>query len=58
MLLLIILLVIVFGWGGGYYGNRYATGYGPHFGIGGILLILLVCWALGLFGGLSFPRLR
>jgi TRAP-type C4-dicarboxylate transport system permease small subunit len=54
MIILIIIIVLVFGVGGGYLGhnrwgstNQYA---GPGIGIGTILVILLICWALGLFG--------
>ena len=50
MLLLIIVLVLIFGFGGGYYGH---TQWGPNgglgFGLGTILLILLICYLLGLF---------
>jgi hypothetical protein len=50
MLLLLIILLLVFGGGGGYwYGNRNDGTYGPHFGLGGILLVLLVVWLLGGF---------
>jgi hypothetical protein len=53
MLLLIIVLVLLFGWGGySRYGNYNGANYGPHIGIGTILLILLVLW-LFLGGGLS-----
>ena len=48
MLLLIILLVLIFGFGGGYWGNRTYPGWGgPGFGLGTILVILLVLYLLG-----------
>jgi hypothetical protein len=51
MLILLIVLLLLFGGGGGYwYGNRGDGVYGPHFGLGGILLVLLVVWLLGGFG--------
>lgn len=53
MLLLIIVLILLFGCGGGYWGHsRWGEGApwaGPGVGLGTILLILLVCYALGLF---------
>lgn len=53
MILLIILFIVIFGLGGGYWGHRQwgeSNGYaGPGIGLGTILIILLVCWALGLF---------
>lgn len=51
MLLIIIVIVLVLGvGGGGYWGNRT---YGPvgGFGIGGILLLLLVLYLLFGHGG-------
>jgi hypothetical protein len=52
VLILIIILVLVFGFGGGYYGNsRWGSQGGLGIGLGTILVILLICWALGLFGG-------
>jgi hypothetical protein len=48
MLLIIIILVLVFGVGGGYWGNRQ---WGPGGGLGVvglILVILLICWLAGL----------
>lgn len=51
MLLLIVLLVLVFGVGGGYYGNtRWGPSGGAGAGLGTVLLILLVSYMLGLFG--------
>lgn len=50
MLLLIIVLVLLLGGGGYYGGNYFHTGYGPGFGLGTVLLVLLICWMLGLFG--------
>ena len=52
MLLLVIVLLLLFGgFGGGWYG--YRSGYvGPGgFGIGGVLLIVLVVWIL-FYGGI------
>ena len=56
MLILLILILLLFGGGGGWwYGNRNDGAYGPGFGLGGIVIVLLVCWAFGLFGsGLHF----
>jgi hypothetical protein len=49
-ILLIILLILLFAGGGGYYGGNYFhSGYGPGFGLGTVLLVLVVCWILGLF---------
>ena len=50
MLILIIVLLLVFGAGGGYYGHR-RWGYrgGGSIGLGTILLIVLVCYLLGVF---------
>ena len=53
MLILLILLLLIFGVGGGYYGNRtWGEQYGPYpgfgVGIGTILIILLVCYVLGI----------
>jgi hypothetical protein len=51
MLILLIILFLVFAGGGGYwFGNRNEGQYGPHFGLGGIVLVLLVVWLLGGFG--------
>ena len=50
-LLIIVLLILLFGGGGGYYGyNRYG---GRELGgaLGLVLLILIVLWLLGIFGG-------
>jgi hypothetical protein len=50
IIVLIIVLVLVFGGGGGYYGyNRWGTGGGAGIGLGTVLVILLVCYLLGLF---------
>ncbi len=43
MLILIIILILVFGGGFGY---RYRDRYGPHIGLGTILLIILVFFLL------------
>jgi hypothetical protein len=52
MLILIIVIVLLFGLGGGYWGHRqYGEGApyaGPGIGIGAILLILLICYLLGI----------
>ena len=46
VLILIVVLVIVFG-GGGYYSyGNYGPAYGGGIGLVGILLIILVVWAL------------
>jgi hypothetical protein len=45
MLILIILLILLFG-GGGYWHSGFQGG---GIGLGTILVILLVAWALGLF---------
>jgi hypothetical protein len=46
-------LILLFGFGGGYYGHsNWGSSYpyaGPGVGLGTILLILLVCYLLGLF---------
>jgi hypothetical protein len=51
LIILIIVLMLVFGGGLGYWGhNRWgaSNGYaGPGIGLGTILIILLICWALG-----------
>jgi len=50
LIILIVILVLVFGGGGGYYGyNRWGYAGGGGIGLGTILLILLVCWLLGVF---------
>jgi hypothetical protein len=50
LIILIIVLVLVFGGGGGYYGyGRWGAGGGAGIGLGTVLLILLVCYLLGLF---------
>jgi len=50
LIILIIVLIFVFGGGAGYYGyNRWGSGGGAGIGLGTILLILLVCYLLGLF---------
>jgi hypothetical protein len=50
MLILIIVLVLVFGLGGGYYGyGRWGIGGGAGIGLGTVLVILLVCYLLGVF---------
>ena len=50
MILLIIVLILVFGLGGGYYGrSQWGASGGFGIGLGTILLILLICYLLGLF---------
>jgi hypothetical protein len=50
VIILVIVLVMLFGGGCGYWGgNRWGMGGGFGIGIGGILLILLVCYLLGMF---------
>jgi hypothetical protein len=42
--------VLLFGAGGGYYGyGRWGSRGGTGIGLGGVLLILLIAYALGLF---------
>ena len=49
LVILIILLVLIFGGGGGYYGfSRYNPGWGLGGGIGTVLVILLICYLLGI----------
>jgi len=48
MLILIIVLVLLFGGGLGYWGNGQYPGWGgPSFGLGGVLLVLLILYLLG-----------
>jgi hypothetical protein len=50
LIILIVVLVLIFGGGGGYYGyNRWGYAGGGGISLGTILLILLVCWLLGVF---------
>jgi hypothetical protein len=50
MLLLIIILILVFGVGGGYWGHtQWGPSGGAGVGLGTVLVILLVCYMLGLF---------
>jgi hypothetical protein len=47
-ILLIIVLVLLLGGGGGYYGyGRWGLGGGAGISLGSILVILLVCYLLG-----------
>jgi hypothetical protein len=49
VIILIIVLLLVFGGGGGYYGySRWGSRGGAGIGLGTVLLILLVCYLLGL----------
>jgi hypothetical protein len=50
MLLLIIILLVLFAGGGGYWGyGRWGSRGGAGIGIGGVLLILLIAYLLGIF---------
>jgi hypothetical protein len=50
VIVIIVVLVLVLGGGGGYYGHsRWGYMGGGGIGLGTILVILLVCWLLGLF---------
>ena len=50
LIIIIIVLLLVFGGGGGYYGyNRWGIGGGTGVGLGTVLLILPVCYLLGVF---------
>ncbi len=51
MLILLIVILLLMGAGGGYWGHQnWGPAGGAGVGLGTILLILLVCWMLGLFG--------
>ena len=50
MLLLILILILFFGGGGGWIGyNRWGNAGGAGIGLGTVLVILLICYMLGLF---------
>lgn len=50
MLLLIIILLVLFAGGGGYYGyGRWGSRGGAGISLGGILLVLLIAYMLGIF---------
>ena len=51
MILLIIILILFFGGLGGWGGYRWGGGpqHGVGFGLGTVLVILLICYLLGLF---------
>jgi Protein of unknown function (DUF3309) len=50
LIVVIIVLLLVFGAGGGYYGHsRWGARGSGGIGLGTILLIVLVCWLLGVF---------
>ena len=50
LLLLIIILFLVFAGGGGYYGyGRWGSRGGAGIGLGGLLLVLLIAYMLGVF---------
>ena len=55
MILLLLVLILLFGFGGGWCGSRYAPGYGPHFGLGTVVVVLLIIWLLGGFGYVHGP---
>jgi hypothetical protein len=55
MILLILILILLFGFGGGYWGGNHYPGYGPHIGLGTILVVCLIIWLLGGFGSLHGP---
>jgi hypothetical protein len=49
IIVLIIVLLLLFGGGGGYYGyNRWGYRGGAGIGLGTILLIVLICYLLGI----------
>ena len=48
MLLIIVVLILIFGFGGGYWGNRtWGPRGGTGIGLGSVLLVLLVLYLLG-----------
>lgn len=50
LILLVIVLLLVLGGGGGYYGHsRWGYRGGTGVGLGTILVVLLVCYLLGIF---------
>jgi hypothetical protein len=50
LIILIIVLVLVFGGGGGYCGySRWGARGGAGIGLGTVLVILRVCYLLGVF---------
>jgi hypothetical protein len=50
LVILIIVIALVLGGGGGYYGyGRWGRGGGAGIGLGTVLVILLVCYLLGVF---------
>ena len=54
LIVLIVLLVLLFGGGGGYYYGLGAGWGAPHYGgglLGLVLLIVLILWLTGNFGG-------
>ena len=51
MLLLLLLLVVLFGGFGWYGGERWSPGNGSGIGLGTIVVIFLIIWLLGGFGG-------
>jgi hypothetical protein len=50
LIIMIIVLALVIGGGGGYYGySRWGARGGSGIGLGTVLVILLVCYLLGVF---------
>ena len=50
MIIVIIILILLLGGGGGYYGHsRWGSSGGAGIGLGTVLIILLICYMLGLF---------
>ena len=58
MLLLLLILILLFGFGGYHFGNRYNEGYGPGVALGTVVVVCLIIWLLGGFGGLHGSLLR
>ena len=46
LIVILLLLFLIFGWNGGYYGYRRWGTLGGGLGLGGVLVILFVCWLL------------
>jgi hypothetical protein len=50
LILLIVVLILLFGGGGGYYGySRWGYRGGGGIGLGTVLVIVLICYFLGVF---------
>lgn len=58
MMLLLLVLILLLGVGGYWGGNRWNPGSGPGIGIGTVLVVCLIIWLLGGFGGLHGSLLR